>query len=308
MEQRELGKTGLKVSPLGFGAAPLGGMYGELDEARGIEALHRAIERGFNLVDTSPYYMKSEEVLGRALRGGWRDKIILSTKGGRIAKDVFDFSPIHMTRSLENSLRLLGTDHVDIFIAHDIEFADDLERVFTETADVLHQLKTQGKCRFVGMSSYPLGVLVRAVERCGLDVVLSYCHYSLLDTTLMSRLLPVTQRHDTAIINASPLAMGLLTNAGPPAWHPADAETKAACRAAADLCRQRGVELALLAVQFVLSQPELATTLVGISTPEELESNLRAMETTLNFTLLTQVERILTPVKNRTWPSGKQGD
>src|SRR5436309_1337676 len=98
MRQRPLGRTGLTVSPLAFGGAPLGGMYGAADEAECVAAVHRAIDQGVNLIDTSPYYgpIRSEEVLGRALRDGWRARVLLSTKAGRYGLNDFDFSPARM--------------------------------------------------------------------------------------------------------------------------------------------------------------------------------------------------------------------
>src|SRR5205085_5973326 len=107
---------------------------------------------------------------------------------------------------------------VDILLAHDIEFAADYESVFTETASVLHQLKKEGKARFVGMSCYPLGLLRRAIERCELDVVISYAHCNLYNTRLLTELLPAAEARGVGVINASPLALGLLTNHGPQPW------------------------------------------------------------------------------------------
>jgi L-galactose dehydrogenase len=307
MELRELGRTGLKVSPLGFGGAPLGGMYGSLDEADAIASLRHAIDAGINLVDTSPYYgpLHSEALLGEALRDGWRQRVLLATKAGRIDRAVFDFSASAIIRSMDDSLRRLQTDYVDIFQAHDIEFADDLDKVFTETAEALHRLKGQGKCRFVGMTGLPLVVLKRAIEACDLDVIISYCHFTLLDTTLLSDLLPVAERRGVGIINASPLSMGLLTAEGPPEWHPADAEIQAAARAAAKLCRERGADLSTLALAWVLREKRLATTLVGMKRSSEVDDNLKAMQAKVDEGLLAEVEKLLAPVKDRTWPSGK---
>jgi L-galactose dehydrogenase len=307
MEKRDLGRTGLKVSPLGYGGAPLGGMYGSLDEADAIAAVRHAIDAGINLVDSSPYYgpLHSEVLLGKALSDGWRKRVLLATKCGRIDKDVFDFSAGFVVRSMDDSLRRLQTDFVDIFQAHDIEFADDLDRVFTETAEALYRLKKQGKCRFVGMTGLPLVVLKRAIETCDLDVIISYCHFTLLDTTLVRDLLPTAERRGVGIINASPLGMGLLTNDGPPPWHPADSEIKEAARKAAEMCRQRGADLSTLAQAWVLREKRLATTLVGICRCSEVDRNLRAMATPVDQELLAEVERILAPVKDRTWPSGK---
>lgn len=307
MELRELGRTGLKVSPLGFGGAPLGGMYGAVEESEMIAAVRHAVDAGINLVDTSPYYgpLHSEVLLGKALRDGWRERVLLATKCGRIDKAVFDFSAEFVVRSMDDSLRRLQTDRVDIFQAHDIEFADDLDRVFTETAEALYRLKKQGKCRFIGMTGLPLVVLKRAVEACNLDVTISYCHCTLLDTTLLTDLLPVTERRGVGIINASPLGMGLLTDDGPPPWHPADAQIKEASKKAARLCRERGADLSTLALAFVLREKRLATTLVGMTSRAEVDRNLRAMATAVDEGLLAEVQKVLAPVKDRTWPSGR---
>jgi L-galactose dehydrogenase len=307
MEQRELGRTGLNVSVLGYGGAPLGGMYGTLDQAEAIAAVRQAIDSGINLIDTSPYYgpLHSETLLGKALRDVWRERVILATKGGRIDLNTFDFSAEFITRSMDESLRRLQTDYVDIFQAHDIEFADDLDRVFTETAEALYRLKKAGKCRFVGMTGLPLKVLQRAIEACDLDVVISYCHCTLLDTTLLTGLQPVAERRGVGIINASPLGMGLLTDGGPPPWHPADAEIKAAARQAVELCRKRGGDLSALALAWVLSVKRLPTTLVGMKTRAEVDRNLRAVGSAVDEALLEDVQRILAPVQGRTWPSGR---
>jgi L-galactose dehydrogenase len=307
MEQRELGRTGLKVSVLGFGGAPLGGMYGALDEAEAIAAVRHAIDAGINLVDTSPYYgpLHSEVLLGKALHGGWRQRVILATKCGRIDLADFNFSADFVVKSMDESLKRLQTDSVDIFQAHDIEFAADLDRVFTETAEALYRLKKQGKCRFVGMTGLPLVVLRRAIEACNLDVIISYCHATLLDTTLLTDLLPIAERRGTGIINASPLSMGVLTDEGPPHWHPADAEIKACARRAAELCRERGANLSTLALATIVRDRRLATTLVGMKRPGEVDQNLRAVDTAVDEALLADVRKVLAPVKDRTWPSGK---
>ncbi len=306
MEQRELGRTGLKVSVLGYGGAPLGGMYGALDENEAIAALRHAVDAGINLVDTSPYYgpQHSEVLLGKALQDGWRKRVILATKGGRIGLAEFNFTAEAILRGMDESLKRLQTDHVDIFQAHDIEFAHDLDRVFAETAEALYRLKKQGKCRFVGMTGLPLVVLKQAIEACQLDVIISYCHCTLLDTTLLTDLLPVAERRGVGVINASPLGMGLLTDDGPPPWHPADAEIKACARRAAEFCRQRGADLSTLALTAVLREKRLPTTLVGMKQRSEVDRNLRAMQMPVDEALLAHVLKVLEPVKDRTWPSG----
>jgi L-galactose dehydrogenase len=307
METRELGRTGLRVTVVGFGAAPVGGHYGDDDDASAIAAVRHAIDRGVNYLDTSPFYGlgRSETLVGEALRGGYRDKVILSTKAGRFGKSDFDFSAQRMTRSLDESLMRLGTDYVDIWLAHDIDFAGDFEQVFTETADALRQAKTAGKCRVVGMTGYPPGLLIHAIERCDLDVVLNYCHHSLTNSQLLTRLLPVAERHGVGLINASALMMGLLSRKGPPKWHPAPEPFTQACRRAVEHCRHRGVDLEVLALRYVLQDARIASTLVGMSNVREVDVNLRALQEPLDQELLAEVHAILAPFREIEWPSGK---
>lgn len=308
MQTRSLGQTGLNVSVMSLGGAALGDMYGTLRPGEAADCVHRAIDLGINLIDTSPFYglTRSETVLGEILQGGWRDRTFLCTKAGRDDVDHFDFTPTHIEESLDASLKRLGTDYVDILIAHDIEFADDLEHVFTDTADILHRLKEKGKCRFVGMSGYPLGVLRTAIERCRLDVVISYCHYSLQNTRLITELLPVAEAHGVGLLNASPLSMGLLTEQGPPDWHPAPPEIKHAARRAAEVCRRHGSNIAYLGMQFAFAEPRIASTITGTAKIEELERNLEAIASPPDPTILAEVLTCLDPVRDQTWPSGKQ--
>ncbi len=306
MRTRELGRTGLRVTPLGFGAAPLGGHYGDVDDAANIAAVRYAVDRGINFIDTSPFYSetRSESLLGEALAGGYRDRVVLATKAGRNGLEAFDFSAAAMLRSLEASLRRLRTDHVDIWFAHDIEFAIDFEQVFTEAADALHRAKRAGKCRFVGMTGYPPGLLAQAVERCDLDVVLNYCHFSLTNSQLLTRLLPVAERRGVGLVNASALMMGLFASKGPPAWHPAPDRLKTACAQVRDLCRRHGADPEVLALQYILQDQRIASTLVGMSSVAEVNTNLRALDEPLDRDLLAEVLALLEPVKDVEWPSG----
>ena len=306
MEYRTLGNTGLRVSAVSQGGAAIGQQYGPVSVAEAADCVHAAIDAGVNLIDTSAYYGKgrSEEILGEVLQGGWREKVHVCTKAGRLDVDRFDFTPAGMRACLDGSLRRLRSDHVDILLAHDVEYADDYERVFTETAGVLHDLKREGKCRFVGMSCYPLGLLRQAIERCRLDVVISYCHFNLQNTRLLAELLPAAERHGVGVLNASPLAMGLLTNQGPPPWHPAPQPVKDACRAAAELYRGRGADVAFLGMQFCLAETRIPSTITGTAKRGELDVNLRALREPIDAGLLADVQAVLAPVRDLTWPSG----
>lgn len=306
MEYRALGRTGLSVSAMSQGGAAIGQQYGPVSIAEVADCVHAAIDAGINLIDTSAFYGKgrSEEILGEVLQGGWREKTHICTKAGRLDRDVFDFTPGGMRACLEGSLKRLRTDHVDILLAHDIEFAADYEAVFTETAAALQQFKKEGKTRLVGMSCHPLGLLKQAVERCDLDVVISYAHFTLQNTQLLTDLLPVAEAHGVGVLNASPLSLGLFTNQGPPPWHPAPEEIKDACRRAAELCRLRGADVAALGMQFCFAEKRVPSTITGTAKKAELEVNLQAMRQPPDPTLLADVLKVLEPVRNRTWRSG----
>lgn len=305
MKYRTLGSTGLEVSVLGFGASPLGGVFGAIDEQAGVRAVHTAIDLGVNFIDVAPYYglTKAETVLGKALKTIPRDKYYLSTKVGRYGAEDFDFSAARVTASVDESLARLNVDYIDIIHCHDIEFGS-LDQIIDETIPALHRVQETGKVRFIGISGLPLPIFPYVADRTALDTVLSYCHYTLSDTSL-AELTPYLNSKKLGIINASPLGMGLLTEHDLPAWHPAPPELKAACAEAARLCRSRGADIAQLALQFSLSNPDVATTLVGMVSPEQVVRNVECIHQPPDPALLAEVQRILSPVKNLTWPSGR---
>jgi L-galactose dehydrogenase len=310
MRHRPLGKTGLDVSVLAIGGAAIGQQYGPVSVAEAADTVHAGIDAGVNLIDTSAYYGKgvSEQILGEVLQGGRREKVLICTKAGRLDRAEFDFSPDGMEKCLDGSLARLKFDHVDILLAHDIEFATDYEYVFAETAAVLHKLKRKGKCRFVGMSCYPLGLLRRAIENCNLDVVISYCHFNLQNQLLLTDLLPAAERYGVGVLNASPLGMGLLTRQGPPPWHPAPEAIKAACRDAAKLCRDRRADSSFLGMQYCFAESRIPSTITGTAKKEELDANLKALTTPIDPALLADVQKVLEPVRNQAWPSGNWVD
>lgn len=306
MQLRPLGNTGLNVSIISMGGAAIGQQYGPVSVRDAADTVHAGIDAGINLIDTSAFYGegKSEEILGEVLAGGRREKVLICTKAGRHTRERFDFSPAGMRSCLEGSLKRLRVESVDILLAHDIEYADDFERVFTDTADVLHRLKAEGKCRFVGMSCYPLPLLRSAIEKCNLDVVISYCHFNLQNQRLLTELLPVAEAHGVGVLNASPLAMGLLTNQGPPPWHPASDAIKKTCSEAATFCRARGADIATLGMQYCYGESRIPSTITGTAKRSELEANLQALAAPLDAGLLEDVRAVLEPVQDAIWPSG----
>lgn len=314
LELRELGKTGLKLSCVGFGASPLGNVFGPVPLDDAIASVRLAFSLGINFFDTSPYYggTLSEKVLGRALQALEvpRSEYIVSTKCGRYAEG-FDFSAERVTKSIDESLARLNLDYVDILQCHDIEFGS-LDQIVNETIPALQKLKEAGKIRFIGITGLPLESFTYVLDRVPpgtVDVILSYCHYSINDSTLED-LLPYLKSKGVGVISASPLSMGLLTENGPPEWHPASPEIKAACRGAVAYCKNEGKNITKLALQFSLSNKEISSVLVGMNSIRQVEENAAAaMELATagkDEETLSKIEAILRPVKNQTWPSGIQ--
>jgi L-galactose dehydrogenase len=309
MRYRALGKTGLKVSVLGYGGSALGGVFGPVDSGECMRAVRGALAGGINLFDVAPFYgaTKAEEELGKALEGVAREHYILSTKVGRYGREEFDFSTKRVLASVDESLRRLKTDYVDLIHCHDVEFGE-LDQVVNETLPALHKLKKSGKVRFAGITGYPLKVFWYAIDRMDVDVVLTYGHYSLYDTTL-TELLPYLKDKKVGVINAAALGIGLFSpppSKPLPKWHPAPEVLRAACLAAGEACAKRGYSIAALAVKFSVDRAELASTLVGMGTVLEVEENIAAIEKAPPAGLLKEVEKILAPVKNCVWVSGRR--
>ncbi len=305
MEYRRLGRTDLQLSVIGFGTAPLGGEYGTLDLTEAERAVHGAIDEGITFFDTAAYYGRrlSEERLGRMLEGR-RNRVVLATKCARFDKTVFDFSAARVRTSVEESLRLLRTDYLDLLTVHDIEFGDR-EEVINEAVPAARELQREGKVRYVGVSGLPLRILADVAVRAKVDSVISYCHYNLLLRDLDTHLTPALKECGIGLINASPLHMGVLTAQGPPPWHPAPESVKTAGRDVVDLLERRGVHPAPAALRFCLEHPYVSSTLVGMVTRAEVGANLEALRFELEPALLDQINDAVAPVKHLTWPSGR---
>lgn len=308
MQYRPLGSTGLSVSSLSFGASSLGGVFHDIDEQEGIRAVHAAVEHGINFIDVSPYYgaTKAETVLGRALKEIGRDRYLLATKVGQYGDGEFDFSADRVTRSVDESLKRLKVDYVDLIQCHDIEFAD-LSQIVNETLPALHQLKAAGKVRHVGITGLPLKIFPAVIDQVGsgvIETILSFCHYELNDTSLES-LLPYFKSKGVGVINASPTGMGLLTERGAPAWHPASKAIQDGCRNAVEFCTQRGWNIVELAVQFAVAHPDIATTLVGTSNSKNILSNIRHAQTPPDPAKLSAVLDVLRPIHNFNFTRGR---
>lgn len=305
MKRSPLGGTGIEVSAIGFGASPLGSVFGTVSESDGIEAVHAALDAGITFFDVSPYYgaTRAESVLGKALHGIDRASYVLATKVGRYADDDFDFSAERVTRSVHESLERLGTDHLDLVQCHDIEFGD-LRQVAEETVPALRGLQESGVVRAVGITGYPLPALAAVASQVPVDTVLSYCQYTIQDRRLDEWRDAFTAR-GAALINAAPLVMGALTTRGPATWHPAPAPVLDACAAAAALCASRGADIARIAVQFSVSTGGFASTVIGAAGAEEVRHTVRWLTEPIDAELLRDIEECLAPVRDMGWVSGR---
>jgi aryl-alcohol dehydrogenase-like predicted oxidoreductase len=305
METRELGRTGLRVSVLGYGASPLGQEFGPVDIQEAMRTVRIALDRGITHIDTSPYYGRgmSEVLLGIALRGVPRDSYTISTKLGRYDSDKFDFSPKRVVESVDVSLHRLGIDHIDLMLCHDIEFVD-VSQVIQETLPALRKIQEQGKVRFVGVSGFPLRIFERVLDATELDAIMSYANYTLQNRSLTD-LLPRLEKGGVGVLNAAPLAMRLLTNRPLPDWLPASTAVREACQRAAEHCTARGSDIAKLALQFAIRGPGIATTVVSSARPAGVQQWIQWIEEPYDEELAGEVEEILKPVLNEGWPSGR---
>lgn len=298
METRVLGKTGLHVPILSFGASSLGQEFRPVNVDEALRSVRVALDCGLNLIDTSPFYGRgmSEVLLGIALRGVPRDSYLLSSKLGRYDLQHFDFSAKRVVETVDVSLHRLGTDHLDICLCHDIEFVN-MQQIVDETLPALRKIQQQGKVRFVGVSGYPTKIFRYILDQTDLDVVLSYNQYTLQNTRLAD-LIPYLKQKGVGIMNAGPFSARLLTNAPLPKWLKEPEPVKAAARTAANLCAEREIDIAQLALQFSTANPDIATTIAGSANPENIRKWARWLNEPLNHALLREVQRIFEPVKN----------
>lgn len=305
MLYRKFGKTNLNVSVVGLGCAALGGVYGALPEADAIATVHAAFDEGINFLDTAPLYAvtRSETVVGKALKGISRDRYFISSKVGRYDINDFDFSYNRVMNGLDASLQRLGCGHLDIAVLHDVEFVP-MDQVINEGLRALHDARRQGKIRFIAASGLPLSIFPALLSRTELDAVITYGQYTLQNTQAES-MLPLFEQHDLGIINASPLGLGLLTPQGPRDWHLGSEKLKHTCRLAAEWCGDHGIDIAELGMRFALANPRFHVTLTGVRSAGEIRHNTRSVSQTPDPDAVRAVQKILEPVFNEIWPSGR---
>jgi aryl-alcohol dehydrogenase-like predicted oxidoreductase len=326
MDHRTLGRTGMQVSPLCLGAMMFGA-WGEPDHGASIGIIHRALDAGINFVDTADIYAQgeSEVIVGKALAGSRRDDVILATKfHGQMdvpaGEDGGPGDPNHrgnsrrwIVREVENSLRRLGTDWIDLYQVH----RPEPETEVGETLAALTDLQREGKIRAFGSSTFPAHELVEAQwtsERRALGrFVTEQPPYSILARGVEADVLPVAERYGMGVLPWSPLAGGWLTGryrkgrefeaSHRARWTPgrydlANPDNQAkldATEQLAVLAEEAGITLVHLALAFVLQHPAVTAAIVGPRTMDQLETQLGAVDVVLPKDVLDRIDEIVPP-------------
>jgi aryl-alcohol dehydrogenase-like predicted oxidoreductase len=317
MNYRTLGNTGTKVSPLCLGAMMFGG-WGNPDHDDGIRIIHRALDAGINFIDTADVYSRgeSEEIVGKALAGGKRDNVVLATKvHGTMGDDPNEFgnSRRWIVKEIDNSLRRLRTDWIDLYQIHRPEADTDID----ETLGVLSDLIHAGKVRYIGSSTFPASQIVEAqwvAQTRGRErFVCEQPPYSLLVRGIEGDVLPTCKRYGMGVIPWSPLAGGWLTGlyrkgAELPQSRRADRipgrydmslegnqRKLEAADALGALADEAGMTLIEMALAFVMRHPAVTAPIIGPRTMDQLESQLPAADVTLSDEVLDKIDEIVPP-------------
>jgi aryl-alcohol dehydrogenase-like predicted oxidoreductase len=318
MEHRTLGRTGVQVSPLCLGAMMFGA-WGNPDHDDAVRIIHRALDAGINFIDTADVYSagESEEIVGKALAGGRRDGVVLATKvHGSMGKDpnARGNSRRWIMAEIDNSLRRLGTDYIDLYQVHRPDPSCDVE----ETLSALTDLVRSGKVRYVGSSTFPAHEIVEAqwvAERRGLArFVCEQPPYSILTRGIEADILPVARRYGMGVIPWSPLAGGMLSGRHRRGTTPepshrqrlwerrgmvrsgsAEDAKRTAAEDLNELADKFGLTMIELALAFVINHPAVTSAIIGPRTMEHLEAQLSAPDVSLPEELLDAVDEIVPP-------------
>ena len=326
IEHRKLGSTGVSVSPLCLGAMMFGA-WGNTDHEDSIAIIHRALDAGINFIDTADVYSRgeSEEIVGKALAGGRRDSVVLATKvHGKMHDEEGGWDPNHYGNSrrwiieeVENSLRRLKTDHIDLYQIHRPEPDTDID----ETLGALSDLVRAGKVRFIGSSTFPAYQIVQAqwaAERRGRErFICEQPPYSMLIRRIEADVLPVCESYGIGVIPWSPLAGGWLSgkyrkggDSPADSWRarmlpsrydmsiPGNQAKLDAADALGALADEAGMSLIEMALAFVTNHPAVTAAIIGPRTIEQLESQLPALQRTLSADVLDRIDEIVPPGLN----------
>jgi aryl-alcohol dehydrogenase-like predicted oxidoreductase len=317
IQHRELGRTGVSVSKFCLGAMMFGA-WGNPDHDDSIRIIHAALDAGINFIDTADVYGQgeSEEIVGKALAGGRRDDVVLATKFHNAMGDDPNRqgnSRRWIMRAVEDSLRRLGTDWIDLYQVHRSDPRTDIEETLSALSDLVHQ----GKVRYIGSSTFPASEIVEAQwvarDRRLQRFVTEQPPYSILVRAIEADVLPTCARHGMAVMSYSPLAGGWLSgrwrkDAGQQSSsragrlperfdlsEPANQRKLDAADQLAQLADEAGITVIELAIAFVLNHPAITAALIGPRTMAQLESQLPAADVVLDEALLDRIDAIVPP-------------
>ncbi len=297
LEQRSLGKTGLRVSCLGLGCTSLGGMYQEITDDDAMQTVYRNLERGSNLFDTAPFYGsgKSELRLGEALAQVPRDRFVLATKVGRVLeptsgddrgkpifvnplpyRPVFDFSYDAVMRSFEDSLKRLNVDRIEILHIHDPD--DHYQQALDQAFPALAQLRSEGAIQAISAGMKQWQMLVKFAQNADFDCFLLAGRYTLLDQSALDAFLPICQQKAIGVMLGGTYNSGILATGAIPGakyeYAEAPPDILDRVRQMEAICAAYGVSLKAAALQFPLAHPAVTTIIPGAASPQEVDENI----------------------------------
>jgi aryl-alcohol dehydrogenase-like predicted oxidoreductase len=308
MQYRTLGRTGIKVSPYALGALALGTSIGNADLDDSVRIIHKALDAGINFIDTADAYGESEVAVGKALKGR-RDTVVLATKFSRPIGD----DPNHQGASrrwimtaVENSLRRLQTDYIDLYQLHRPDPSTDIEETLSALSDLIHS----GKVRAIGTSAMPASDIIEAqwvAERRDLERFRTdQPPYSLLSRGIEREVLPIAQRYGMGILVWGPLGQGMLTGRVRKGQqtdlrrasifkHLNDERRIDAVEQLIPIAEKAGMPLTHLALAFVIAHPGVTSAIIGPHTMEQLDDLLASAEVKLSDEILDQIDEIVPP-------------
>ena len=308
MQYRTLGRTGIKVSPYGLGALMFATQVGNSDPEDSIRIIHKALDSGINLIDTADAYGDSEEIVGRALKGR-REHVVLTTKVSRpmgADPNQRGASRRWIMTAIENSLRRLQTDHIDVYQIQRPDPDTDIE----ETLSAMTDLIRSGKVRAIGTSTMPASDIVEAqwvAERRGLERFRTeQPPYSILNRSIEREVLPVAQRYGMGVLVWGPLGQGMLTgrvrrgqdtDVIRAKFHTAfrDERRLDVVEQFIPLAQEAGLSMTHLAMAFAIAHPAVTSALLGARTMEQLDDLLAGMDVALTDDVLDRIDEIVPP-------------
>ena len=296
LDKAEIGSTGVRVTRLGMGGAPIANLYSPVGESAALDTVHRALELDIGYIDTAPFYGHglSETLLGHALEGVARASFVLSTKVGRVLEPVeetpdseqfvdvpryepvFDYSRDGIQRSLEDSLRRLGLGQIEMALMHDPD--DHYAQAIGEAYPTLADLRSEGVVKAIGVGMNQWQMLARFARETDVDCFLVAGRYTLLDQSALPELMPLCEERGISVILGGPYNSGILASDLSPDttfdYFPVTTEVLKRARAIKAVCDRHGVPLKAAALQFGLAHPAVAATIPGARSASEVEENL----------------------------------